>query len=184
MELLYFFLNRDGFETRPYKKYFIISAVLAAWAVLSKLTALFFVFLVPFILLFYAWPLSKIKFKLLFKDCLIWITIFFITLAIFLPTIISNPQEVIDFLIRPAPMILEDSYQPLSYFSRIGEYLKEFILVIPGYMSPAPAIFFGIFAVIILASTRLKSLARKIPLAPFYKGGIIYSPTSPIPPFI
>ncbi len=165
--------RRDGFQTHPYKskKFLIISAVLAAWAVLSKLTALFFVFLVPFILLFYAWPLSKIKIKSLFKDCLIWITIFFVTLAIFLPTIISNPQEVIDFLIRPAPMILEDSYQPISYFSRIGEYLKEFILVIPGYMSPAPTIFFGIFAVIALASTQLKNLARKIPLTPFKKEG-------------
>ena len=98
------------------------------------------------------------RIKLLFKDCLIWITIFFITLAIFLPTIISNPQEVIDFLIRPAPMILEDSYQPLSYFSRIGEYLKEFFLVIPGYMSPAPAIFFGIFITIML----LMSLPKKV----------------------
>ena len=154
------------------KKFLIISAVLAAWAVLSKLTALFFIFLVPFILLFYAWPLSKVKIKLLFKDCLIWTAIFFITLTIFLPTIIFNPREVIDFLIHPAPMILENNYQPISYFSRIGEYFKEFIMVIPGYMSPAPAIFFGIFTVIILASAILKKIARKIPLIPFEKSGI------------
>lgn len=163
--------RRDGFQTRPYKskKFLIISAVLAAWAVLSKLTALFFVFLVPFILIFYAWPLSKTKIRLLFKDCLIWITIFFIISAIFLPTIIFNPQEVVNFLIHPAPMILEDSYQPSSYLSRIWEYFREFVLVIPGYMSPAPAIFFGIFVVMIclislpkkfFLSCRLKTLKK------------------------
>jgi len=150
--------------------FLIISAILAAWAVLSKLTALFFVFLVPFILLFYIWPLSKTKIKLLFKDYLIWTITFFITSIIFLPTIISNPQEVIDFLIHPAPMILEDNYQPVSYFSRIGEYFKEFIMIIPGYMSPAPTIFFGIFAAIVLAPARLVKTARKIPLTAFREG--------------
>ena len=147
----------------------IISAILAAWAVLSKLTALFFIFLVPFILLFYIWPPSKKKIKLLFKDYLIWAITFFITSIIFLPTIIYNPQEVTDFLIHPAPMILENNYQPVSYFSRIGEYLKEFIMVIPGYMSPAPTIFLGIFAAIALTSTQIKKIARKIPPNTFGK---------------
>ncbi len=158
-------IRRDEALPRLYKskKFLIISAVLAAWAVLSKLTALFFVFLVPFILIFYAWPLSKTKIRLLFKDCLIWITIFFIISAIFLPTIIFNPQEVIDFLIHPAPMILEDSYQPSSYLSRIWEYFREFVLVIPGYMSPAPAIFFGIFVVICLMLSSKKILCHSVP---------------------
>ena len=130
------------------KKFLFISAVLGAWAALSKLTAFFFIILIPFILLFYLKPLSKEKFKIVFKDCLIWAIVFFIICSIFLPTIIFHPQEIIDYFLHTSPTTIEPDHNPLLYFHRIIEYGKSFLIYsFVGHISPVSVISFGVLTV-------------------------------------
>ena len=82
------------------RNYLFISAILGAWAVLSKLTALF---LLPFFILisiFYLWPLSKEKIKFILQDCFYWGLIFILICVLFLPTIITNPNEIYELVFK------------------------------------------------------------------------------------
>ena len=88
--------HKGEISPRSRKKYLIISAILAASAVLSKLSALF---LLPFTLLV-LFIYSRKNIKNIFKDYLLWIIIFLITAIIFLPTIITNQEIVINLLLN------------------------------------------------------------------------------------
>ncbi|MCK5332364.1 hypothetical protein KAJ41_00675 [Candidatus Parcubacteria bacterium] len=90
---------------RENQKYLIFSAVFGAWAVLSKISALF---VLPFyfsIFIYYRWPLNKEKLKMIFKDYFTWIFIFTLVNIIFLPSIITNPNEVYDLVFRSNAII-------------------------------------------------------------------------------
>lgn len=137
------FLNKLGG-----KKYLYLSAVFGAWAVLSKLSAFF---ILPFYLLifvFYAWPINKKKIKLIVKDYLSWILIFIVVSIIFLPTIITNPQEVYDLIFK-SKYVIEKNYEVGSYTNRVFfDYLKSFSFVIIGYMAQASSM--SLFAYFII----------------------------------
>ncbi|MEA2097814.1 MAG: hypothetical protein U9P70_01935 [Patescibacteria group bacterium] len=137
------FLNKLGG-----KKYLYLSAVFGAWAVLSKLSAFF---ILPFYLLifvFYAWPINKKKIKLIVKDYLSWILIFIVVSIIFLPTIITNPQEVYDLIFK-SKYVIEKNYEVGSYTNRVFfDYLKSFSFVMIGYMAQASSL--SLFAYFII----------------------------------
>ena len=120
------------------KKYLFASAILGAWAVLSKLTALF---LLPFFVLtsiFYVWSLNKEKIKLMIKDCFYWGLIFIFICVIFLPTIITNPEEVSELVF--GTNTIGENYSARNYFGSLFEYSKTFIPAICG--SPGAPLFF------------------------------------------
>ncbi len=117
------------------KKYLILSAILGSWAVLSKLSALFILPFYFFVFVFYHLPTDKKKARLIAKDYLIWIGVFVLVSVIFLPTIITHPQEVYELIFKPKN-IIEENYQPTSYFHRFFfDYLQLFSFVIIGYMA-------------------------------------------------
>ena len=120
------------------KKYLFASAILGAWAVLSKLTALF---LLPFFILisiFYLWPLNKEKIKFIVKDCFYWGLIFIFVCVIFLPTIITNPNEVYELVF--GTKTIEGNHSAHNYFSSLPDYLETLIPAICG--SPGMPLFF------------------------------------------
>jgi 4-amino-4-deoxy-L-arabinose transferase-like glycosyltransferase len=130
------------------RKYLYLSAVFGAWAVLSKLSAFF---ILPFYLLifvFYARPIDKKKIKLIAKDYLSWILIFVVTSIIFLPTIITNSQEVYSLVFK-SEHVIEKSYEAGNYANRVVfDYLKSFTFVIIGYMAQASSM--SLFAYFII----------------------------------
>ncbi len=140
------------------KKYFFASAILGAWAVLSKLTALF---LLPFFVLvsiFYLWPLNKKKIKLIIKDCFYWTLIFILVCVIFLPTIITNPGEVYNLVF--GTNTLEKNYSAQNYFSGLSDYSKSFIPAICG--SPGMPLFF-ITYFILKSKKKYKNIFATLP---------------------
>ncbi|MDF1498209.1 MAG: hypothetical protein P1P85_02550 [Patescibacteria group bacterium] len=130
------------------KKYLYMSAVFGAWAVLSKLTAFFLLPFFIFIFIYYNWPIDKKKIKMIIKDYVSWILIFIIISILFLPTIVTNPQEVYNLIFK-SENVIEKSYKASSYVNRVVfDYLKSFGLIIVGYMAQAASIsFFAYFVV-------------------------------------
>ncbi|MCK4524830.1 MAG: glycosyltransferase family 39 protein [Candidatus Andersenbacteria bacterium] len=117
------------------KKYLILSAIFGAWAVLSKLSALFILPFYFFIFIYYKWPLNKEKIKLILKNYFFWITIFVFTSIIFLPSIITNPEEVYNLFFK-SKYIFEESYSAGNYVSRVVfDYAKLFSFAVIGYMT-------------------------------------------------
>jgi len=120
------------------KKYLFASAILGAWAVLSKLTALF---ILPFFILvsiFYLWPLSREKIKFIVKDCFSWGLIFIFVCVILLPTIITDPGEVYNLFFHTG--VVESNHSTRDYFSGLSDYSETLIPAICG--SPAMPLFF------------------------------------------
>ena len=120
------------------KKYLFASAILGAWAVLSKLTALF---LLPFFVLvsvYYLWPLNKEKIKFIVKDCFYWGLIFIFICVIFLPTIITNPEEVSELVF--GTKTIGENHSVNNYVSSLPEYFETLIPAICG--SPGMPLFF------------------------------------------
>ena len=126
------------------KKYLIFSAIFGAWAVLSKISAMF---ILPFYFLafiFYAWPLDKRKVKLIIRDYLIWITIFVFICIVFLPSIIVNPSEVSHlFFDGSDDSVVNQNYSGGGYVSGLQDYFT--LLVNVTFMSPAVFYFLIIF---------------------------------------
>ena len=140
------------------KKYLFASAILGAWAVLSKLTALF---LLPFFILvsiFYLWPLNKEKIKLIIKDCFYWALIFVPVCVIFLPTIITNPGEVYNLFFHTG--VIESNHSAHNYFSNLSGYSEILIPAICG--SPGmPLSFLAFF--ILKSKKKYKNIFTTLP---------------------
>ncbi|MDF1498210.1 MAG: hypothetical protein P1P85_02555 [Patescibacteria group bacterium] len=124
------------------RKFFIFSAVLGSWAVLTKMSALFLIPFVLFILIFYkldfvAYFRKNISLlclcgdmKSIIKNYLIWIVIFFINSIIFLPTIISNPQFVMSLIVKEGSMrTVVDNHNILIGLDIILTYLSDSFLL-------------------------------------------------------
>lgn len=117
------------------KKYLIASAVFGAWAVLSKLSALFILPFYFLIFIYYKWPLDKKKIKLIIKNYFIWILVFVFVSIIFLPSIITNPGEVYNLFFN-SNYVFEQNYSAGSYASRVVfDYAKMFSFAVVGYMT-------------------------------------------------
>ncbi|MCK4891382.1 MAG: hypothetical protein KAS78_01815 [Candidatus Pacebacteria bacterium] len=147
------------------RKYLYLSAMFGSWAVLSKLSAFF---ILPFYLLifvFYAWPIDKKKIKLIIKDYLLWILIFIVISIIFLPTIITNPQEVYNLVFK-SESVVEKNYEISNYANRIVfDYLKSFLFVMIGYMAQASSMSMFAYFIINLKKEYMhvfNSLPKKI----------------------
>lgn len=143
---------------RNKKKYLFVSAIFGAWAVLSKLTALF---ILPFFVLtsiFYLWPLNKEKIKFIFKDCFYWGLIFICICIIFLPTIITNPSEIYDLFFNTG--VVESNYNAHSYFSRLADYAKS--LIFTASINPEMPLFFIAYFIISLKK-KYKSVFISLP---------------------
>lgn len=119
------------------KKYLLISAALGAWAVLSKLTALFILPFFVLISIYYLWPLNKEKIKFIIKDCFYWAMIFIFICVIFLPTIITNPNEVSELIFKTKT--IEGNHSANNYVSGFSEYFKTMTPIICG--SPGVPLF-------------------------------------------
>ena len=123
------------------KKHLIISAILAALAVLSKLSALF---LLPFTLLV-LFIYNHKNIKNILEDYLLWIIIFLIATIIFLPTIITNQEIVINLLLNNSrDRLIINSSGTNSSNSLL------FIAIILTYLSDSSLISLGPFALICL----------------------------------
>ncbi len=117
------------------RKYLIMSAVFGAWAVLSKLSALFILPFYFLIFIYYKWPLDKEKIKLILKNYFIWIVVFVFVSIIFLPSIIANPGEVYN-LVFNSSAVFEQNYSAGSYASRVVfDYARLFSFAVIGYMT-------------------------------------------------
>jgi len=117
------------------KKYLIMSAIFGAWAVLSKLSALFILPFYFLIFIYYKWPLDKEKIKLIIKNYFIWILVFVFVSIIFLPSIITDPGEVYN-LVFNSNAVFEQNYSAKSYASRVVfDYARLFSFAVVGYMT-------------------------------------------------
>jgi len=126
------------------RKFLILSAVFGAWAVLSKISAMFILPFYFFVLIFYAWPLDKRKIKSVIKDYLIWIVIFVFVCIIFLPSIIVNPSEVYNlFFDGSKDSVVNQNYSGEGYVSGLSDYFR--LLINVSFMSPAVVYFLIIF---------------------------------------
>ena len=139
--------NRHAYSLRlqlSKRKFLILSAVFGAWAVLSKISAMF---ILPFYFLtfiFYAWPLDKQKIKLIARDYLIWIAVFIFVCIVFLPSIIVNPSEVSHLFFNSGDnSIVNQNYSGEGYVSGLSNYFT--LLVNVTFMSPAVFYFLIIF---------------------------------------
>jgi len=153
------------------RKFLALSAILCSWAVLSKFSALFLVPFGLFVLVFYKINISLPKNKnLLFtvycllvkptKDYLTWLLIFSATTIIFLPTIITNPNSVLNLFIKQgSDRLITQSVtqnQSCDFFSNF-----KIIEIITTYLSDSFLLSFNLFAIIIFIAF-LCLLLRKI----------------------
>ena len=126
------------------RKFLILSAVFGAWAVLSKISAMFILPFYFFTFIFYAWPLDKQKIKSIVGDYLIWIVVFIFVCIVFLPSIIVNPSEVSHLFFNSGDSsIVNQNYSGREYVSGLQDYFT--LLVNVTFMSPAVFYFFLIF---------------------------------------
>ncbi len=133
------------------KKFLVASAVLAAWAVLSKLSALF---LLPFsLLVLFIYGHKNIKEVI--KNYSLWLIIFLITAAIFLPTLIANPETVINLLTDNGQNRLIANPSGTGGFS----FFLFFIIALT-YLSDSSLISIGPLALICLAVFFILALAK------------------------
>lgn len=127
------------FNESKKRKYLYLSAVLGALAVLSKLSALFLLPFFFFLFIYYSWPLNKKKIKLIIKDYFFWILIFIIISIIFLPTIITNPEEVWNLVFK-SKNVIQESNKIGEYSQRVVfEYLKTLLFMFTGNTVQLPA---------------------------------------------
>ena len=115
-------------EEKGGRKYLAFSALLGAWAALTKLSALFLVPLALLIVVFYRNKSSVLEqfdrakgaitalkwrklslnrkmfttfdLRLLAKDYALWLAVFFVSCSVFLPTIITDPFKVVNFFLK------------------------------------------------------------------------------------
>ncbi len=126
------------------RKFLILSALFGAWAVLSKISAMFILPFYFFTLIFYAWPLDRRKIKSIAKDYLIWIIVFVFVCIIFLPSIIVNPSEVYNlFFDSSKDSVVNQNYSGEGYISGLSDYFT--LLVNVTFMSPAVFYFLLVF---------------------------------------
>ena len=122
-------------STRKDKKYLALSAVFGSLAVLSKLSGLFIIPFIALLFVYYRWPLNKKKIIIIIKNLLLWLFIFILTSIIFLPTIITNPSEVLA-LFTNSNHIFEQNYSISNYANKvIFDYTTLLSLAIMGYMT-------------------------------------------------
>jgi len=130
-------------DEKPKRKYLIFSAIFGAWAVLSKLSALF---IAPFYLLvyaFYFWPLDKYKLRSMLKDFFVWFMIFVPVCIMFLPTIVTNPVEINNLIMGNGGNVYETNYNIGSYTVKMADYLQT-LLSMFSVMSTNSFVFFAI----------------------------------------
>jgi hypothetical protein len=111
------------------KKYFWLSAIFGALAVLSKISALFLLPFYFFISAMYSRPLDKKKIFALVREYLKWFLIFVAVSIIFLPTIVFHPVEVYNLIFRPS-YVYETSYAAVDYFTKLFRYIKLLVQII------------------------------------------------------
>ena len=101
------------------KKFFIISAILCSFAVLSKFSALFLIPFSLFALVFY-------RVKNIIKVYFAWLTIFSVTTIVFLPTIITNPSSVLNLIIKQSSQrVITENYGVLFSPNVAFAYLSD-----------------------------------------------------------
>lgn len=92
-------------DQKTKRNYLALSAIFGAMAVLSKLTAFF---IIPFYFLaylYYQMPYGKDKLKAALKDACIWSSFFIATCIIFLPLLITSPNEVYNYIFQSTKTI-------------------------------------------------------------------------------
>jgi len=134
---LSFFTLLVYFDDMKKKRYLFLSAMFGAWAVLSKLSALF---ILPFYLLlfvYYLWPLNRRKMGRIITDYFSWILVFSLVCILFLPTIVTHPGEVYNLVFNPPRDIYyEEGYKVADYFTALYDYARGFFLVKIKYLAP------------------------------------------------
>jgi len=140
------------------KKYLFASAIFGAWAVLSKLTALFILPFFILIFVFYLWPFSKERKKFIIKSSLYWTLIFIPVCIIFLPSIITNPGEIYDLFFSTS--VVESNYSARGYSNRLIDYAES--LIFTASVNPEMPLFF-ITYFIISSKKKYKSVFVSLP---------------------
>jgi len=127
------------------RKYFFLSSVLAAWAVLSKLSALSIIPFYFIVSIIYSVPLDKNKLISVIKDYFIWAAVFIIICIIFLPSIVVHPAEVYGLFHNPS--VFERNYSAMGYAVRLKDYSWIFFNVMMLY----PIAWFSLAIYVILS---------------------------------
>lgn len=129
-------------STKKDKKYLVLSAVFGSWAVLAKLSGLFIIPFSILLFIYYRWPLNKKKIVIIIKNLSLWLFIFVLTSIIFLPSIITNPSEVLA-LFSKSNYIFEQNHNISNYANKvIFDYTKLLSLAVMGYMTQASVLSF------------------------------------------
>lgn len=140
------------------RKFFIFSAILCSFAVLSKFSALFLIPFSLFALAFYKLSILKNETALRFhgdirniiKVYFTWIAIFSMTTIVFLPTVITNPDSVLSLIAKQSSqrIIIENH----------GVFLSPNIALT--YLSDPFALSFNLFVMIIFVWFTLLIIKR------------------------
>ncbi|MCK4891384.1 MAG: hypothetical protein KAS78_01825 [Candidatus Pacebacteria bacterium] len=144
------------------KNFLVFSAVLGSWAALTKMSALFLIPFSLFVLVFY--KLNSVSYfcrdeallrlyggiKNIIKDYTAWIIVFFSTSVIFLPTIISNPQSVLN-------LITKESSQRIITENHSALFSSNVALA---YLSDSFVLSFNLFLIIIFVGFLLLIIKR------------------------
>lgn len=139
-------------------KYLYLSAILGSLAVLSKISAFFIIPFYIFIYVYYAWPLDGKKVWQISKDVFVWGMIFIAVSVIFLPSIITNPQEATNLIFKTDGNVYETSYGAQSYIMKIPEYLGPMFMIIGSSMSPGLIIYLALFAALFFCKKHRKNI--------------------------
>lgn len=140
-------------------KYFYLSSVLGAWAVLSKLSALSIIPFYFFVSVIYSVPLSKNKLLSIMKSYLRWAAIFIVVCIIFLPSIVIHPAEVYGLFYNSS--VFESNYTATGYVARLKDYSWIFFNVTMLY----PPAWFSLAIYIVLSiKKKYKDKFMRLPL--------------------
>jgi len=87
------------------------------------------------IFIYYRWPLNKEKIKIILKDYFIWIFIFTIISIIFLPSIITNPNEVYDLIFKSNAVITNNPVTTYHITDGLLEYAHLSLAILTQFLS-------------------------------------------------
>jgi len=150
------------------RKFFIISAVLCSFSVLSKFSALFLIPFSLFVLVSYKTKVLSPRNKsilftvyfLLFtilkntiktiKIYFAWLTIFSVTTIVFLPTIVTNPSSVLDLIIKQSSQRIITENHSVLFSPNVAL----------AYLSDSFALSFNLFIIIIFIGFLLLIIRR------------------------
>lgn len=114
-------------------KFLVISGFFGSWAALTKMSALLLVPFSIFIIFFMKWERRDLanksdlygKMKSSIREIAVWLSVFFATSVVFLPTIVSDPGQVAKLFMGETSSRFVTENGSFSFFGSIIRYLGD-----------------------------------------------------------